>query len=84
MLTNDEIKAMVEGAFVPLRCVAEIWDYDDKLRFKVFDRNDKGLIKMPKVVLSDFRDEEQLREVLSQVRERVQQKGCSLDPWPES
>lgn len=75
MLANDEIKKMVEGAFAPLRCVAEIWDYNTKLRFKVFDQKDKGIIVAPKIVLKDIREEKRLRELLNQAREHVQQKG---------
>ncbi len=30
MRTNEEIKAIVATAFKPLRCVAEIWDYDPR------------------------------------------------------
>ncbi len=81
MLANDEIKKMVEGAFIPLRCVAEIWDYGAKLRFKVFDQKGEGVIVMPEAILKNIRGEKQLRELLSQARERVQQKGFLLKQW---
>lgn len=81
MRTNEQIKATVEGAFRPFRCVAEIWDYDYRLRFKVFDENDRGLIELPDVVLRNLRDETQLRNILAMARERLLEKGYRLDPW---
>gem|GEM_PF-2040712 len=81
MRTNEEIKAIVETAFKPLRCVAEVWDYDQKLRFRVFDEKDRGIVRLPSLVLRNLRDESQLRDVLSVVRERVQERGFHLDRW---
>ncbi len=81
MRTNDEIKAIVETAFKPLRCVAEIWDYDYRFRFKVFDEKASGIVKVPDLILDKLRDESQLRDVLAGVRERVTEKGFRLDPW---
>lgn len=82
MLNNEHIKSTVEQAFAPLRCVAEIWDYDAKLRFKVFDENDNGIVEMPEVILGNVREENALRDLLMQVRERITEKGFSLDAWP--
>ena len=81
MRTNEEIKAIVEAAFKPLRCVAEVWDYDYRLRFKVFDEKDRGVVEMPDLILRNLRDESQLRDVLTIVRELVREKGFHLDPW---
>jgi len=75
MLKNEEIIAKVENAFSPLRCVAEIWDYDSKLRFKVFDENDNGIIEMPKAVLSNMRDKKELESLLQQYHSLLQDKG---------
>jgi len=41
MLSNEEICSRVEMAFSPYRCVAEIWDYGQKLRFRVFGSTDE-------------------------------------------
>jgi len=74
LLDNEQIKEVVERAFLPLRCVAEIWDYDFKLRFKVFDDDGKGLVKMPNIVLDDVRDQSCLEDILRQVRSRIEKK----------
>ena len=81
MLSNDEIRTIVEQAFRPLRCVAEIWDYEQKLRFRVFDSNDVGVLRMDSAVLRDLRDAQNLRNVLSGARETIEEKGFRLDPW---
>ena len=73
---------MVEGAFRPLRCVAEIWDYDDKLRFKVFDENNNSIIERPLLVLRELADEKTLSEFLRLIRTQVEEKGFTLESWP--
>jgi len=78
MLTDEEIKAKVRAAFSPLRCVAEIWDHKAKLRFRVFDSKDNGIINMPSIVLREVRDEKQLKQVLQGARSRVEAKGFVL------
>ena len=55
-LSTEQIRDAVEGAFKPLRCVAEIWDYNEKLRFKVFDADDHTAIQAPRLVLRGLRD----------------------------
>jgi hypothetical protein len=81
MRTNEEIRRVVELAFKPLRCVAEVWDYDHKLRFRVFDPQDRGIVVMPDLVLRNLRDEDQFRDALNAAREAVEEKGFRLDPW---
>ena len=68
MLTNDKIMEIVEGAFRPYRCGVEIWDYDEKLRFKVFDDKNNGIIERPRLILRELRDEGQLRQLLLSIR----------------
>jgi hypothetical protein len=80
-LQDEEIRAAAERAFRPLRCVAEIWDYDAKIRFKVFDANDRGILEAPSLVLRELRDKSNLRSVLSAARAAVEEKGFRLEPW---
>ena len=80
-LYDDEIRIAVEAAFRPLRCVAEVWDYDQKLRFRVFDPNDRGVLRVPSLNLRELRDKSNLRSVLAAARATVQEKGFRLEPW---
>lgn len=79
-LSDNEIRAVVETAFRPLRCVVEVWDYDQKLRFRVFDSNDRGVLKVPRLVLRELRDKSNLQSVLSTARATVEEKGFRLEP----
>lgn len=71
MLTNEEICSRVEAAFPPYRCVAEVWDYGQKLRFRVFNSEDEPLITMDELVLSSVRDSTSLDSLLVSVRRRI-------------
>ena len=81
MKTNDEIRNIVETAFNPLRCVAEIWDFDQKLRFRVFDPKDEVVLTFPNEVLRHLRDGDALRNVILAARARIEEKGFLLEPW---
>lgn len=81
MLTNEQITAQIENTFKPLTCVAEIWDYGRRIRFKVFDSNDSGILEIPDLILVNIRDESQLRSVLSAARESIEERGFVLDDW---
>lgn len=81
MRTDEDIRAVVESAFKPLRCVAETWDYEHRLRFKVFDENEQGVIEVPDVALRSLREESQLRDVILQARRAITEKGIQLDSW---
>jgi hypothetical protein len=74
----EKIRLRVEGAFKPLRCVAEVWDYKKQLRFKVFDDNGNGVVEMPDAVLSHLIDESNLQYLLEEVRGLIQRKGFIL------
>jgi hypothetical protein len=71
MLTNEEICSRVEAAFTPYRCVAEIWDYGQKLRFRVFGSEDEPLITMEELLLSSARDSASLDSLLVTCRQRI-------------
>lgn len=73
MLTNDEIFSAVETAFSPYRCVPEIWDYGQKLRFRVFDAEDQPIIKMSEVILSSIRDVTALNSLFEVARQCLQE-----------
>lgn len=78
MLTDEEIVTRIERAFAPLRCVAQIYDYRARLRFKVFDENGNGVIERPEILLGTIRDETQLEDLLADVRARIS-AGIPLD-----
>ena len=80
-LSDDEVKAAVEAAFKPLRCVAEIWDYGQKIRFRVFDPDDQEFFADPRWPLDWLRNKKYLEGVLLEARAKVEKKGHRLEPW---
>jgi hypothetical protein len=81
MRTDAEIKSIIEGAFNPLRCVAEVWDYGKKFRFRVFGPDDKPLIRFEKLNMRDARSDSNLSLILAGVRDRIEENGHRLDTW---
>ena len=71
MLSDQDICSRIEAAFPPYRCVAEIWDYGQKLRFRVFSSNDEALITMAEVVVSSVRDSGALESLIADVKLRL-------------
>lgn len=71
MLSDQDICSRIEAAFPPYRCVAEIWDYGQKLRFRIFGPNDEALITMAEVVVSSVRDSSALELLIADVKHRL-------------
>lgn len=79
MHSDLNVKSTVEGAFSPLQCVAEIWDYNQKLRFKVFDAKGDVVFEMAEIILREIRKKNNLASILSSARKIVEKKGFMLD-----
>jgi hypothetical protein len=83
MLTNDEIKAIIEQAFKPFHCVVEIRP-NDQVRFKVMDKKIR-LYASPGFAegfpLSNVRTKDLLKAFLMRARAQLEADGRSLDPW---
>lgn len=53
MRTDQEINEIIQQAFKPLRCVAEIWDYGEKIRFRVYRPDDRPLIQYSELTMRE-------------------------------
>ena len=83
---SDEISAetaaqILSQAFVPLRCGAEAFDYDHCVRFRVFDANDEPLLRMEKLIRTDFGSVVALGSIISHARSNLADRGFALAPW---
>jgi hypothetical protein len=79
-----EIRLVVESiqnAFRPLRCGIEIFDFERKLRFRVFDVDGRPVLNMSKMLTRRARDPTGLRLVVMEARAHVESKGFKLEPW---
>jgi hypothetical protein len=77
LLTDEQIAARAESAFLPLRCVAEIRD-GRTLRLTVFNSKDERILSMRGVMLNGVRNEAQLAQMLQLARSRIRARGFSL------
>ncbi len=75
---SEKIRTIVEGAFSPLTCVAEIWDYGSQLRFRVSDANCDDIHTSEGIWLENINNENDLQQLIRQVRKFIQEKGFIL------
>jgi hypothetical protein len=80
-ISPDEASRIIAGAFSPYRCVAEPWDYDHAVRFRVFDESDKVLLTIERVVPTGYGSFGGLRSTIEGARSTLMSRGYKLDPW---
>ena len=71
VFSNEEIRSYVEGAFVPHDCRTEIWDYDSKLKFKIFNSSGVVLATVENVSLNSINTLENIDALLEVVKTRM-------------
>lgn len=81
MRTNEDIAQIVQGAFRPLRCVPEIRDGGQKLKFRVYDPDGKPIPPDQTLILRLVRNDQNLETVVENSRDLVKSRGFKLDPW---
>lgn len=84
LLTDDQLISSIEGAFEPLRCAAKFDDYRIVISFRVFGPDGGLIVETQRLNAANARNTPYLRATLSSVRQRVEEKGFSLSPWPTS
>lgn len=62
-LIPEAIRARLESAFTPLRCVAELSDHDYRMRFQVPDGEGRKLVTMPEILAHNVDEERTLEDV---------------------
>ena len=80
MLDKSELVGIVESAFAPLECVAELQNYDHAFGFAVY-LPDGSDIKYEEKNAKNLQNEPVLSSVISKVRERIEAKGITLAKW---
>ena len=72
---------ILSQSFLPRRCVAEVWDHGQKVRFRVFNDADEPLIALPKLTRAAVTNPQRLSGIIATVRERLRDRGLALDGW---
>ncbi|MNM71067.1 hypothetical protein D3C81_827200 [compost metagenome] len=78
-ITADEAAQILAKAFAPFRCVAEPWDYGERIRFRVFDVDDEPLLTVEELKKKQFSKQEELQAVIATSRARLTQRGKVFD-----
>lgn len=73
--------ALLREAFAPLRCVAELYDYNSKIRFRVFGQFDEPLLRVEKLSPHEVEDVASLANLIATARSRLTENGIALRVW---
>ena len=80
MIVKSEICKIVEAAFQPLQCVAELQNYEHAFGFRIYLPDGKYLThKEPNV--SALLHKTQLAALIQQYRDKLEQRGMQLHSW---
>ena len=79
--SNEEGMAILGGAFRPLRCGVDDFDYGRGAKFRVFGPDDTGILSMPEVPAHILQSPADLKELIEEARARIKAKGFALEPW---
>jgi len=80
MLNKSDLITIVESAFKPLECVAELQNYNHRFGFRIYlERKILYTHVEPNVNL--LMHEEQLKSMINHYRNLIEFNGISLTPW---
>lgn len=82
LVSLDAAIDVIRHAFDPLACVVEVYDYDKRVRFRVFSPDHKPVDVVLNVSARDIMNSAKLHSEIRESRARVEAKGFKLWPWP--
>ena len=80
MLKKSELVGIVQSAFAPLECVAELQNYEHAFGFAVYLPDGSRIVTENKNA-SSLLNEASLSEIIDSVRKRIEDKGIMLENW---
>lgn len=80
MLNKDDLMSIVQLAFKPLECVAELKNYNHSFGFAVY-LPDESRIRREFENSSTICNEFNLILIIQEVRNKIIEKGIALDSW---
>ena len=81
MRTKEQVVEIIQSAFAPLGCVAELHDYNRVIGFRVYGPSNEPLLKFKETPVDSLLSGHGLETIIDAARRRVEQKGFELDPW---
>ena len=82
MIEKSAVIEILNGAFRPFDCYAELIDYENGVRFGVYDRDGNRLVSR-KLASVDVlqRNAHELADWIGRARDYLRENGHHLDPW---
>ena len=77
-----EIKAKIDDAFKPLHCRTQVYDYGQKFRFRILDRDHDTAFEMSDVPVSDLANDSYLAEVIQAAKSHIEARRHRLNLGP--
>jgi hypothetical protein len=74
-----EIKAKIDDAFKPLHCRAQVYDYGQKFRFKILDRDRDTAFELSDIPVRELVDESYLTEIIQTAKSRIEARRHRLN-----
>lgn len=81
MRSKAQVRSIVESAFAPLRCVAELQDHGEKFGFRVYGPDNEPVVTFADQPMDALRDGPGLETVIVALRKGLERKGFELFPW---
>ena len=81
VLNIDVAIGAIQNAFDPLTCVAEVYDYQRRIRIRVFGPDNRPVLSILSISMRDVVDPSLLRAELHRARALIETKGFTLSPW---
>jgi len=79
MRSKEQVKSIVESAFAPLTCVAEL--HDKTFGFRVYGAEKEPVITFADQPVDTLRSGPGLEMVIVAIRSGLERKGFQLFPW---
>ena len=77
-----QIKTTVEAAFDPLHCIARVYDYETKFRFKVLDQDHDTAFERSDLRVKDLADDAFLSDIIEQAKSHIHARRHRLNFGP--
>jgi len=74
----EKIKQILEASFSPFRCVAELYDFDERIRFRVFDKNNKAIITISEKIINEKFSDTSLKSIIKSTKNEIKKKGYDI------
>jgi hypothetical protein len=76
----EKVIGVIQRSFAPYTCVAESWDYKNKIRYAVFD-GEETLYEFKRLTPEIFTENSSLKVHLEDTRKALKDKGLTLSEW---